>query len=172
MFDGVHQTPLYTSNGVMFLSVENITSLRSNKYISREAFDRDYPVAPKRGDVLMTRIGDIGTTNVVETDDDLAFYVSLALLKPIGVNPYFLAKILQSETGVKELYRRTLHIAFPKKINKNEIARIILPIPRNQKEQKAIGDFFSRLDNLITLHQCKLELLKNVKKSLLEKMFV
>ena len=39
-------------------------------------------------------------------------------------------------------------------------------------EQQAIGSFFSRLDNLITLHQRKLELLQNIKKSLLDKMFV
>ena len=42
----------------------------------------------------------------------------------------------------------------------------------NEVEQKKIGNFFSNLDNLITLHQRKLEKLKNVKKALLEKMFV
>ena len=40
------------------------------------------------------------------------------------------------------------------------------------EEQQAIGSFFSRLDDLITLHQRKLELLQNIKKSLLDKMFV
>ena len=39
-------------------------------------------------------------------------------------------------------------------------------------EQQAIGSFFSHLDDLITLHQRKLELLQNIKKSLLDKMFV
>ena len=39
-------------------------------------------------------------------------------------------------------------------------------------EQQAIGTFFSSLDDLITLHQRKLELLQNIKKSLLDKMFV
>ncbi len=38
-------------------------------------------------------------------------------------------------------------------------------------EQQAIGSFFSHLDDLITLHQRKLELLQNIKKSLLDKMF-
>ncbi len=40
------------------------------------------------------------------------------------------------------------------------------------KEQRAIGDFFSQLDHLITLHQRELEKLQNIKKSMLEKMFV
>ena len=45
-------------------------------------------------------------------------------------------------------------------------------LPNAVTEQRKIGALFSRLDDLITLHQRKLELLKNVKKSLLEGMFV
>ena len=41
-----------------------------------------------------------------------------------------------------------------------------------EAEQQAIGYFFSHLDTLITLHQRKLELLRNIKKSLLDRMFV
>ena len=153
VYDGVHQTPDYQDEGVMFLSVENIATLTSQKFISREAFAKDYPVYPKHGDVLMTRIGDIGTSNVVETDDKLAFYVSLALLKPIDVDSYYLDKSLQSPSAKEELYRRTLHIAFPKKINKNQIAEVMLPIPRSRQEQEQIGALFRDLDSLITLHQ-------------------
>lgn len=40
------------------------------------------------------------------------------------------------------------------------------------KEQQKIGEYFSNLDNLITLHQRKLESLQNIKKFMLEKMFV
>ena len=42
----------------------------------------------------------------------------------------------------------------------------------NFAEQKAIGDYIEKIDNLITLHQRKLEKLKNIKKSMLDKMFV
>ena len=41
----------------------------------------------------------------------------------------------------------------------------------NDAEKDKIGCFFTRLDSLITLHQRKLELLQNIKKSLLDKMF-
>ena len=155
----------------MFLSVENIATLTSQKFISREAFAKNYPVYPKHGDVLMTRIGDIGTSNVVETDDKLAFYVSLALLKPFDVDSYYLDKSLQSPSAKEELYRRTLHIAFPKKINKNQIAEVMLPIPRSRQEQEQIGALFRDLDSLITLHQRKYDKLCVLKKSMLDKMF-
>ena len=42
----------------------------------------------------------------------------------------------------------------------------------NKQEQNKIGDLFTNLDNLITLHQRKLEKLSQIKKSLLDKMFV
>ena len=48
----------------------------------------------------------------------------------------------------------------------------LVSLPESQAEQQTIGAFFSRLDSLITLHQRKLELLQDIKKSLLDKMFV
>ena len=47
----------------------------------------------------------------------------------------------------------------------------MVSLPESQAEQQTIGAFFSRLDSLITLHQRKLELLQDIKKSLLDKMF-
>lgn len=48
----------------------------------------------------------------------------------------------------------------------------VLTLPCSTEEQKQIGCFFTQLNSLITLHQRKLDLLKNTKKSLLDKMFV
>ncbi len=56
-------------------------------------------------------------------------------------------------------------------LSKNAISNTLLLTP-DAYEQRKIGAFFRSLDDLITLHQRKLELLKNVKKSLLDKMFV
>ncbi len=171
VYDGVHQTPNYTESGIMFLSVENISTLKSEKYISEEAFNRDYKVYPQKGDILMTRIGDVGTPNVVETSEKVAFYVSLALLKPTNIDSYFLCNSILSPLFQSDLKERTLITAIPQKINKDEIGKVSLILPTSTDEQRAIGDFFSQLDHLITLHQRKLDKLTNVKKSMLEKMF-
>ena len=172
IYDGVHQTPIYTDSGIMFLSVENIGTLKSSKYISEEAFNRDYKVYPQKGDILMTRIGDVGTPNVVETSERVAFYVSLALLKPRNVESYFLCNSILSpffQSGLKE---RTLITAIPKKINKDEIGNVSLFLPHSTNEQMQIGGFFKQLNALITLHQQKLDTLKRLKKAMLGKMFV
>ena len=54
----------------------------------------------------------------------------------------------------------------------DDFASIEISMPASENEQRRIGAFFDRLDSLITLHQRKLELLRNIKKSMLDKMFV
>ena len=60
-------------------------------------------------------------------------------------------------------------MAMPK-LNKDTCCQIPVDCP-DFEEQKKIGDYFRKLDNLITLHQRKYEGLQNVKKAMLEKMF-
>ena len=50
-------------------------------------------------------------------------------------------------------------------------AKFDILLPRNADEQKQVGQYFSLIDHLITLHQRKYDKLVNVKKSMLEKMF-
>ena len=171
VYDGVHQTPEYQDSGIMFLSVENIATLKSGKYISEEAFERDYKVYPEKGDILMTRIGDVGTTNVVESTEKIAFYVSLALMKTIEIDSYFLSNSMKTNGFQKGLREHTLVTAIPQKINKDEIGKVSVWITDNHDEQKRIGEYFKSLDHLIILHQRKCDELKEVKKFMLQNMF-
>ena len=56
-------------------------------------------------------------------------------------------------------------------LNKNYLDEQIVLVP-SKKERKKIGNYFSNLDRLITLHQRKLDKLKTLKKAMLEKMFI
>ncbi|WP_198549868.1 restriction endonuclease subunit S [Macrococcoides caseolyticum] len=170
IYDGTHQTPKYKDNGIMFLSVENIKTLKSNKFISNDDFEKEFKVYPQKDDVLMTRIGDIGTTNVVAMNDKLAYYVSLALIKSKYMQPYFLSYLISSNAVQNDIWRRTLHIAFPKKINKNEIAKISISKP-SLEEQLQIGNLLKNIDDTITFLQKELEMNKQVKKGFLQKLF-
>ncbi|MEG1009103.1 MAG: restriction endonuclease subunit S, partial [Clostridia bacterium] len=171
IYDGTHQTPNYTTSGIKFLSVENIKTLDSNKYISIEEFKNNYKIYPEKNDILMTRIGDIGTSNIVRDNALKAYYVSLALLKCKEIEPYYLNTAIKSNYVSHGLKQRSLLTAIPMKINKDQIGEVDIFYPLNSTEQSKIGDFFDNIDNLITLHQRKYEKLKNIKKSLLEKMF-
>ena len=59
-----------------------------------------------------------------------------------------------------------------RRVKYSTLCQLIFLMPKGMGEKKQIGAFFDRLDSLITLHQRKLELLRNIKKSMLDKMFV
>lgn len=152
VYDGTHQTPIYTKSGVKFVSVENIKDLySSDKYISIEDYNSDFKYVPEINDILMTRIGDIGTPALVTKSEPLAYYVSLALLKEIDLEPHFLYHYIQTAPFQKELWRRTLHVAFPKKINKNEIGDCAIFYPSTRCEQKKVALFLDGIEKRIKI---------------------
>ncbi len=57
-------------------------------------------------------------------------------------------------------------------INSDAVKGAVISIPQDVEEQKKIGEYFSNLDTLITLHQRKLDKMKEYKKGLLQQMFV
>ncbi|CAG4706396.1 TPA: restriction endonuclease subunit S [Enterococcus faecalis] len=77
-------------------------------------------------------------------------------------NPYVMRKILINATSSARMMKSLNSVEFLKQ-------SILLPI---LSEQQKIGGFFYQLDNIIALHQRKLDLLKETKKGFLQKMFV
>ena len=136
VYDGTHKTPTYTNSGIPFISVENISDVYgSKKYISKDDYDL-YKHKPEYGDIFMTRIGSIGKCAVYESHDPLAYYVSLALIKPNKdiVHPKFLKYYIESTDGTLELKKRSLLKAFPMKINLGEIGKIKVIVPAKDKQ--------------------------------------
>ena len=167
VYDGTHTTPDYQKNGIMFISVENIDTLTSKKFITKSDYLENYKHKPEYHDIFMTRIGSIGKTNILETHDPRAFYVSLALIKPKDIDPYYLKYWLSSNTTQKEIWRRTLQIAFPQKINKDEISKVQSSISKSKNEQYNIGQLLNKIDHLLLLQQRKLDRLLLLKKAYL-----
>lgn len=104
----------------------------------------------EKDDVLLG--GDI---NVIRPHENInGNFLSLA----INVNRNELIKLIKGTTV--------------RHIHNSDIKDIELCVPSVMKEQEMLGNYFKNLDSLISLQQRKLEKLKNIKKSLLEKMFV
>ena len=151
IYDGTHQTPHYRDNGISFISVENINNIYgSKKYISKEDYNK-YKIKPRINDLFMTRIGTIGKCAVYDKKIDLAYYVSLALIRPNNdvINTKYLKYVIESSIGQSELRKRTLVHAVPIKVNKDEIGKIILPVP-SLKIQEEIIKILDKFDKLTT----------------------
>ena len=98
------------------------------------------------------------------------FSTGYAQMRPI-VDGRFLLCLVQNDGFVKDVLDNCTGTSYPA-INSNDLAEIEVYSPSDPQEQRQIGDFFKKIDSLITLHQRELEKLQNIKKSMLEKMFV
>ena len=85
-------------------------------------------------------------------------------------DPVFLCHMLGTSQMLDQ-YRMFASGSTVNNLNKELVGNAKVPLP-NRDEQVKIGKYLDELDNLITLHQRKLELLRNIKKSLLDRMFV
>ena len=171
--DGIHKTPKYTSKGIKFVSVENINDLyNSNKFISEEDYNKMYKIKAKKNDIFMTRIGDIGTPAILNKDEKLAYYVTLCLFTNIDEEVFnkYLYYAIQSNYFKKELYYRTLHVAFPKKINLGDIGDckfILPPLDEQKRIASALSKIDAYLENTIKLIEEKERFKRGIAKKLL-----
>ncbi len=172
IFDGTHQTPTYTQEGIPFYSVENLVSGNKNKFISRE----DYIVStsknkPAKGDILLTRIGKIGYSQVVTWEHEFSIYVTLAVIKQSELfDSYYLHYFFQSARYQSEIFKNSLLNAVPCKINMNSLRNTHILLAQ-YKEQQKIAACLSSLDDLITAQTQKINTLKQHKKGLMQQLF-
>jgi len=174
IYDGTHSTPKYVESGVPFYSVEHLTrgSFSKTKFITEEVFDKENKrVKLERNDILMTRIGDIGTAICLNWDVRASFYVSLALIKSNAhkFDSKFMEYYINSHEFHRELHKRTIHVAFPKKINLGEINNCHVLLPSLEEQQK-IASVLTNADKEIELLKQKLADLKQEKKALMQQL--
>ena len=135
------------------------------KYISQEAVDKSATKLVQKNSVaIVTRVG-VGKLAFMPfsyaTSQD---FLSLSVLKTEPqFTVYALYKKLQSELNA-------VQGTSIKGVTKDELLAKEIMIPYYEEQEK-IGSYLHSLDNLITLHQRKLEKLQNMKKSCLQKMF-
>lgn len=84
--DGTHRTPKYTSTGVKFVSVKDMSngflSLENTKFISEEEHKELFARCnPEKGDLILSKVGTTGVPAIVDTTEPFSLFVSVALLK-------------------------------------------------------------------------------------------
>ena len=173
--DGTHDSPKYVQEGYPFITSKNVSNGFINYDDIQYVNEEDYKKINKRSkvdihDILMGMIGTIGNLALIREEPNFAIK-NVALIKYTGEVDYqFLYQALQAEYVTDQLFTGmdggTQKFVSLKKIRELDI------IYTNKQEQQQIGTFFTNLDRLITLHQRKLEKLKNIKQACLEKMFV
>ena len=129
----------------------------------------------KYGDILYSNINSIshmGKVAKYQGKTPLYHGINLLRLEPIQtINSDFMLYLLNTDKCRNWAKTRANQAVSQASINQSLLATQEIKICSTNEQQK-IGQYFSRLDKLITLHQRKLDKLKNIKKSMLDNMFV
>ena len=142
-------------------------------YVERERYEQDKHIQIKNGSILITKDGTLGKVAYVQ-----------GLSMPATLNTGIFNVEIKDETKVDNKYLFQ-YLKAPylmdyvdkkatggtiKHLNQNILVDFPVVIP-SKEEQRLIGAYFNQLDNLITLHQQKLKLLKQIKKAMVNCFF-
>ena len=172
--DGTHDSPKYIVSGNPLLTSKNVKEGYINYDDVQFISDNDFEKINQRSkvdtnDILMGMIGTIGNLALIREEPDFAIK-NVALIKDLKqANQYYIYSYLQSPVVFNQ-FSNSLAGGTQKFISLKNIRELNIAIPSIQEQEK-IGLFFESLDYLITLHQRKLEALKKLKRTLLQKMF-
>lgn len=173
----IHQSD-WRKKGIPFYRARDITALSKNLnieepiFISRDLYEEYSKISGKVqiNDLLVTGVGTIGVPLLVQTvplyfkDGNIIWFqnsnklIGLFFLYLFKTNT--VQKYIHTTTGVGTVPTYTIQSG------KNTPVYIT-----SKKEQKDIGTIFQLIDNLISLHQRKLNLLNQLKKGMLQKLF-
>ena len=162
------------SDGIPFINAGDLVSGRvkldtANK-ITEEKFNELSGAKIQRGDIIYCLRGTLGKNAFVDNFDIGTVASSLVDIRPQKIVGKYLFQVLNSDIEYRQRTVNDEGAAQPNLSAKN-LSLFDIPMP-DEAEQEKIATYFDSLDHLITLHQRKLEKLKNIKKSMLEKMFV
>ena len=134
----------------------------------------------------------LGSTSVIGYDDEYDYEGDFILTARVGANAGSLYRhagkvkisdntvFIQASQNIEFLYQLLIRFDIKRLsfgtgqplVKASELKRLELMMPTNMEEQMRIGVYFKNLDHLITLHQRKIDKIKNMKKAMLDQMFI
>jgi type I restriction enzyme, S subunit len=153
--DGTHKTPTYVDSGVPFVSVKDFSGgsldFSNTRFISPE----EHAVLskrcdPRRGDILIGRIGTLGKAVLVDTDREFSLFVSVGLIRFSHdvVEPDFFRLLLNSPYAKGEFDRIKIGGAtHTNKLNLGDLKTVPIPLPPLDEQHRIV----SKVDELLTL---------------------
>lgn len=159
-----------------YVDLESVvgTSLIKAKLTTKQLAPSRAQRVAKKGDIFYQTVRPYQKNNFLfdinNYDFQYVFSTGYAQLRS-EINNYFLFSYLQRQRFVNLILRRSTGTSYPA-ISSKDLSEIKIIFPRNSKEQENIGKIINLIDALITLQQRKLEQLKQLKKALLQQLFV
>lgn len=172
--DGPHETPELVNEGIPFISVDAIVDNKIDFNRRRGNISKEYDEVcckkykPQLHDVYLVKSGStVGKVAIVETTERFNIWSPLAALRcGDKTNPYFLYDLLQTKDLQAQVADKSSNGTQPN-LSMRELEKFLVTVPGDLEEQEKIGDYFSNLDHLITLHQRKCDKYSSIKKGMM-----
>lgn len=176
--DGPHETPILVEEGVPFVSVEAVENGRINLSKRRGNITKEYDIIcakkykPQLYDVYMVKSGaTTGKLAIVTTEDDFNIWSPLAAMRTASkTEAFFLFYLLQSDILQKQVWTK-LSLGNQPNLGMRALEAFDAVRPCLE-EQHLIADFLISYDEAITVAKQELAKWKELKKGLLQQMFV
>ena len=134
------------------------------KYLNDDSFKNNLRAYVKEGDILFTTVGSIGLVSLMDSMEEAAIAQNIVAFRAKeNFVPEYLYSLFSNEENQYKAKRIVMGAVQPS-IKVSQLVDVEYMLTQNVKEQQKIGEYFSNLDHLITLHQHKLFCAKNVMK--------
>lgn len=142
------------------------------KYIDKSNFNKLNRSKLYKDDIMLTYVGTVGEVAKIPEND--RFYLAPNVAR-IRLNkdfmPDYISQYMRSENFYNDIILPLIATSSQPALSMENVRKFNITFPRILEEQKQIGIFLDKLDNLITLHQRKLKKIKSMKKAYLYEMF-
>jgi type I restriction enzyme S subunit len=176
VMDVDHKMPKSQRNGVPFISAKDLLpgpriNFADTKFISEEDYLRQTKkCAPKKDDVLFSRIGTIGIARLVKEDRKFGISYSLCIVRPSErVLPEYLEALMNSEVIRRQASVGTQSIAVPD-LGLTQIKNFLIPLPPKNVQQKII-QVYARVTQLRSVREQANQLADKIIQSVFLRMF-
>jgi len=150
--DSLHQTPSFSDDGYSMVRVSDIKpgnlelngTLKVCESVFNE-FTKSY--RPKRGDIVLSRVGSYGISSFVETDAPFCMGQNTVVIEP-KVPARFLYYVLNSSNARQQIEDKSFGTGY-KSLSLKNIKELKIPLPPTLAEQEAIAEALSDADALI-----------------------
>ena len=124
-------------------------------------------------DIMFTYVGTVGEVAIIKENDRfyLAPNVSRIRVKSDD-SPKFISHYMRTDNFKNKIIFPLIATSSQPALSMENIRKFTINIPINKEEQDCLAKYFDSLDHLITLHQQKCDELRNIKKFMLQNMFI
>lgn len=173
--DSLHQTPKFSDDGYAMVRVSDIKSgklnLSGTLKVSEKIY-RDFTKnhQPKKGDIVLSRVGSYGVSSFVATEEPFCLGQNTVVLEP-HIENEFLYYSLNTQHVQQQIELQSYGTGY-KSLSLKNIKELILIIPKSKSEQSAITTALSDTDALIENLEKLIEKKRNINIATRQRLFI